>query len=213
MFASKQHPNRVVRFLQSSQYSIQVSLQGLEVSEEVIAHVAATDPAPDPLDQIEVRTVFGKPDHSQVFFDIPSVQECLGLFGLVNPCVVRHEKDAQTPSSGPALKLLEQAQKPPRRFAGESTEKGIPMSKLYGTEDRLLSILPRGRNPDLIRPTSEPPSSRQVRMEMELGFVLKPELEFGAGLKGFFFSLETRFLPFRYLDSFLFPLSVCLGRP
>ena len=190
-----------------------MGLQVLKTVEQVIAHMGSTDPTPEPFDEVEVRTVLGQPDHLKVFSDIASGQERFGLLGLVNPCVVRHEKDAPTGSSGSALKLLEQHQEPPRCFAGKPTKDGVSMKVLYGAKDRLFPVLSRGRDPDLIRSTPEPPAPRQVRMEMELGFVLKPKLEVGAGLQGFFFSREIRFLPLRYLASFLFPLSVCLGRP
>lgn len=190
---------------------IQMRLELLESFEQEVADVRAARPAPHTLDQIQIRAVGWEPRDFEAGPDLLLFEESLNSLGLVDAGIVGDENDSSAGSLRPVPQILDEHQEAPRDFPWQPDEFRVPVGVLHRSKDEFLAVLARSRNGELMSPPPPPP--REMGMEMTFGLVLVPEFEVGAGLDGFFFRRESRFLALRCASSSRFPLSVCLGRP
>lgn len=190
---------------------IQMRLEFHEAFEQEVAEIGAACPAPYAFDQIQIRAIGGQPEHVEPSSDLPLLEESLDPLGFVDAGIVGDQDDTPPRPLGPVPQILDEHEEAPRDFPRQTDELGVSVRVLDRPEDELLAVLTGSG--DLKLMPLQPPSPRKVGMKMTFGLVLVPELEVGAGLKGFFFRRESRFLAFRCASSSRFPLSVCLGRP
>ena len=180
----------------------------LEVAEEDVCHPRCLQVLPEALDEVEFWAVVRKPEHLDVFFD--KLEVVMQGLRMVRIALVHHQDDASSGSLGSAHELWQEHPKAPGCLARLGVVVEQPASVAPAPEDGLLAILSRSLHSLLM--AARHPGPCQVRVKVELGLVLIPELVAGVGLQSPFLSRSNARRPLRKARSSRLPLSVCLGR-
>jgi len=163
--------------------------EGVSIAEQDVRNALLLGDFPHTLLVVEIGRVLGKPEDSDVLADLRMSQESHGLLRRMDRPVVQSQDDALAGLPGvndqPADKEDELGAV--LSTLGYARNQGSVLSG--GIVDRSegcnLAVLPRRGDLELL--ASAHPGSRQVRVKMEVGFVLEPEFESSATAKSPFF--------------------------
>lgn len=163
--------------------------EGVSIAEQDVRDALLLGDFPHTLLVVQIGRVLGKPENSDVLTDLRMSQKSHGLLRRMDRPVVQSQDDA--------LPSFASANDQP---ADKENELGAVLSALGyarnqgpvlsgGVVDRPegcnLAVLSRRGDLELLSSTH--PGSRQVRVKMEVGFVLEPEFESSATAKSPFF--------------------------
>ena len=153
--------------------------ESFPVAEQDVRDALLLGDFPHALLVIEVGSVLGKPEDLNVLPNLRVVQERHRLLRCVDRAVVQGKNDAPSclPSSNHQTTDKEDELGAILASLGHSRDERAVLSR--GVVDRSegsnLAVLARRRNGHLLAPAH--PRSRQVRVKMEVGFILEPELK------------------------------------
>ena len=144
---------------------------------------------PDPLLIIEVGRVLGQPQDSDVLADVRMGEKGRGLLRGVNRSIVQDENDALSSSPRSEQQPADKEEELSAVLAslGHARNERAVLTRgvVNGSESRYLAVLPRRRDLHLLSPPH--PGPCQVRVKMEVGFILEPEFVPGSCAKSPFF--------------------------
>lgn len=163
--------------------------EGVPVAEQDVRHPLLLGDFPHTLLVVEIGRVLGKPENSDVLADLRMSQKCHRLLRRMDRPVVQSQDDALPglPSTNDKSTDKEDELGAVLSTLGHTRNQGAVFSGAVvdRPEGGNLAVLPRRGDLELLSPTH--PGSRQVRVKMEVGFVLEPEFEPGAAAKSPFF--------------------------
>lgn len=156
--------------------------QGVATAEQNVGDTLLFGDFPDPFLIVEVGRVLGQPQDSDVLADVGMGEEGRGLLRSVNRPVVQGQDDALSGSPCPKKQPTNEEKKLGAVLAtlDHTRNEGAVLTSgvVDGSEGRYLAVLPRRRDLHLL--SSPHPSSCQVRVKMEVGFILEPEFVLGS---------------------------------
>jgi len=158
-----------------SQDRVYVRRESSETGKQDVGHSRGLQVFPQPLDEVQFRTVVGQPEDLQVFFDILQISG--QSLGMVRCALIHHHHDSSASAPGSTHQLLQKDLHAPSGLAGLNMveEQAPPVAER--SEDGLLAVDAGRANPLL--PASEHPGSGQMRMQVEFRFVLIPQFVVG----------------------------------
>ena len=112
--------------------------EGSEASEQHIGHSRGLHMLPEPLDEIEFRTVVRQPEDLQMFFDIFQITR--QRLGMVRRALVHHHDDPSAGPSRPPHQLLQEDLHAPRGLPRLHMRDEESATVADRAEDRLLAI-------------------------------------------------------------------------
>jgi len=163
--------------------------QGIATAEQNVGDTLLFGDFPDPLLIVEVGRVLGQPQDLDVLADVGMGEKGCGLPRSVNRPVVQGEDDALSGSPRSDQQPSDKEEKLSAVLAslGHTRNERAVLTRgvVDGSEGRDLAVLPRRRDLHLF--SSPHPGPRQVRVKMEVGFILEPEFVSGSCAKSPFF--------------------------
>ena len=152
--------------------------EGSEAGEQYVGHSRGLHMLPEPLDEIEFRTVVRQPEDLQMFFDI--FQIARQRPGMVRRALIHHHDDPSAGPSRPTHQLLQEDLHAPSGLTRLHMRDEQPASVAERPKNCLLAVDPGRVNPQLV-PTTHP-GTRQMRMQMKLRLVLVPQFVVGVSV-------------------------------
>lgn len=163
--------------------------QGLAIGEKNVCDSLFLGDLPDPLLVVEIGRVLGQPIDLDVLPYVGMIQEGERLLGRMDGPVVQGEDDSLTGSSSTDEQRADEEQELPAilsTFCNPGHQGAVLSRRVVDRpEGSDLAVL-TGRGNLHLLPTLHP-SASQVRMKMEVGFVLEPEFVSGTRVKSPFF--------------------------
>lgn len=163
--------------------------EGVSIAEQDVRDALLLGDLPHSLLVVQIRRVLGKPENLDVLTDLRMSQESPGLFRRMDRSVVQSQDDSlPSPSSAndqPTDKEDELCAV--LSTLGHSRNQGAVFSGSVVDRPEGCNLAVLSRRGDLKLLSSAHPGSRQVRVKMEVGFVLEPELESSSTAKSPFF--------------------------
>jgi hypothetical protein len=151
--------------------------QRVAVTEQDVGHTLLFGDLPHSFLVVEVGGILGQPQDLNVLADIGMSQEGGGPLRRVNRSVVQREDDALTSSSRAKQQSTDEEKKLGAVLASfdDARDERAVLTRgvVDGPEGGDLAVLAGRRDLHLL--SSPHPGLRQVRMKMEVGFVLEPE--------------------------------------
>jgi hypothetical protein len=166
------------------QNGLEGSREHTETGPQHVGHARGLEVLPEPLDEIQFRTVVRKPKDLQLFFDIFQVSS--QRLGMVRRALIHYHDDPAAGPSRSAHQLLQEDLHAPSGLTRLDVVGKQSASIAERTEDRLLAIDAGRANSPLAAATH--PGPGQMRMQVELRFILIPQFVIGVGIESPFFS-------------------------
>lgn len=145
--------------------------------------------APEPLDQVEIGAIGGKPEDLEVPADRRQVRE--DLLGLVELRTIANQDDLPSMALGAIDESDYQVMEAHTALRPTDVMNDLPRREVKGAVDHPLLVLTRTRHSGLNTPRG--PYGSEIGVEVEFGLVLVPEFAGGAVLESLFFSCSSCF--------------------